>query len=297
MKILRLFGRLLPVASFCLLSSTANAALYAFGDSLSDAGNTSLATGGALPGAGYYNGRYSNGPVWVELLAGRLGLAVPQPSLVGGTDYAWAGAFSATGGQVPTILSQVSGFTASKTFLPTDIITLWGGANDLILGTETNPLVPAASIVSNVTALVGAGAKLIIVPNLPDLGDTPSLAAQGAAAQAGASLWTQGFNAYLSSTLPALAAGNNVQIQLLDVYSLSKELRNNPATYGFTNTTDSALLTNNVALAGQYLYWDTVHPTAAVHQLIANAAIPEPGSVMFLFLTGLSVALRRRRAA
>ncbi len=297
MKILSLFSRLLPVASFCLFSSTANAALYAFGDSLSDAGNTSLATGGALPGAGYYSGRYSNGPVWVELLAGRLGLAVPQPSLLGGTDFAWAGAFSATGGQVPTILSQVSGFTASRTFLPTDIITLWGGANDLILGTETNPLVPAASIVSNVTALVGAGAKLIIVPNLPDLGDTPDLAAQGAAAQAGASLWTQGFNDYLASALPALAAGNNVQIQLLDVYSLSKEWRNNPGTYGFTNITDSALLTNNVALAGQYLYWDTVHPTAAVHQLIANAAIPEPGSVMFLFLTGLSLSLHRCRAA
>ena len=43
--------------------------LYVFGDSLSDAGNVFAATAGQQPGSPYYDGRYSNGPVWVEYLA------------------------------------------------------------------------------------------------------------------------------------------------------------------------------------------------------------------------------------
>ena len=38
-----------------------------FGDSLSDNGNAFKATGGAIPASPpYFNGRFSNGPVWVE---------------------------------------------------------------------------------------------------------------------------------------------------------------------------------------------------------------------------------------
>src|SRR5689334_22397744 len=64
--------------------------IVAFGDSLSDVGNTYLAIG--YPPAPYYNGHYSNGPIWLEYLAQRLGIAAPTPSLAGGTDNAWGGA-------------------------------------------------------------------------------------------------------------------------------------------------------------------------------------------------------------
>ena len=63
--------------------------IVAFGDSLSDTGNTFLAAG--IPPAPYYQGHYSNGPIWLEYLAGRLGVAAPLPSLAGGTDNAWGG--------------------------------------------------------------------------------------------------------------------------------------------------------------------------------------------------------------
>ena len=69
--------------------------IVAFGDSLIDTGNLFAATG--QPPAPYFDGRFSNGPVWVEYLAGRLGIAPPTPSLTGGTDYAWAGAETGTG--------------------------------------------------------------------------------------------------------------------------------------------------------------------------------------------------------
>lgn len=55
-------------------------ALVVFGDSYCDVGNLFLATGGAEPVAPYYNGRFSNGPIWLDHVAGFLGVPL-QPSL------------------------------------------------------------------------------------------------------------------------------------------------------------------------------------------------------------------------
>ena len=49
--------------------------LFVFGDSLSDSGRLFALTGGAIPlSPSNFNGRFSNGPVWVESFAPALGL-------------------------------------------------------------------------------------------------------------------------------------------------------------------------------------------------------------------------------
>src|ERR1051325_6177463 len=48
--------------------------LIVFGDSLSDNGNLFALSGNTYPPPPYYLGRFSNGPVWVEDLAERLGV-------------------------------------------------------------------------------------------------------------------------------------------------------------------------------------------------------------------------------
>ncbi|MFZ1446678.1 MAG: SGNH/GDSL hydrolase family protein, partial [Candidatus Dechloromonas phosphoritropha] len=92
----------LPVSASASLQELTN--LYVFGDSLSDGGNSGLAStyataevpGGpyVIPPYPYYNGQYSNGPVAVEYLwqAYNPGSTSFTPSLVGGTNYAIGGA-------------------------------------------------------------------------------------------------------------------------------------------------------------------------------------------------------------
>ena len=62
--------------------------IVSFGDSLSDVGNTYLA-GGVPPSPPYYDGHYSNGPIWLEYLAAPWVSPRPTPSLAGGLDNAW----------------------------------------------------------------------------------------------------------------------------------------------------------------------------------------------------------------
>ena len=67
-------------------------AIYSFGDSLSDVGNLSAATAGTIPLPGfYYNGRFSNGPNWLDDLSAKLGLST-GPALLGGDNFAVGGA-------------------------------------------------------------------------------------------------------------------------------------------------------------------------------------------------------------
>ena len=62
----------------------------------------------------------------------------------------------------------------------------------------------------------------------------------------------------------------------------------NPAQYGFTDVTTSAL--GDGVLSGQgYLFWDAIHPTTAGHQFIADVAaamVPEPSSIILLISAG-----------
>ena len=297
-------ARLLLILSFqCTVSGLSAAAfsgIFAFGDSLTDTGNTSLASGGASPGAAYFSGRYSNGSVWIENLAGYLGMSAPVNSLSGGRNYAFGGAYTSTGGSVPTLAQQAGMFIGGGgSFLPTDLVVVWAGANDFLLGGQTNPTIPANNVLGVISTLAGAGARNILVPNLPDLGDTPALLSTGDPVRiGGATLLSQGFNAALSSGLGNLRQSLGINLWELDVYGIGKELKANPGGFGFTNTTQSALLTGNAASAAEYLYWDTVHPTARVHDIFAIRAtgVPEPGAAILMVLGVGMCGFRRMRA-
>ena len=90
--------------------------IVSFGDSLTDAGNAALATA-SLPGPPpspfpppYYQDKASNGPVWIEIVAGAYGYDA-SPSLAGGMNFAFAGAETGAGlsdSGTPNFLTQIA---------------------------------------------------------------------------------------------------------------------------------------------------------------------------------------------
>jgi phospholipase/lecithinase/hemolysin len=287
--------------------------LVAFGDSLTDTGNVFTATGGLAPASPpYFNGRFSNGPVWVEVLASRLGVPAPAPVLLGGTDYAFAGAETGSGSStpfpgltVPNMGTQIALYLAANKPQPGQLLVLWGGANDFLDG-QTNPAVPVANLSADITALAQAGGKTFLVPNLPPLGDTPEGRSLPPAQRAGLNALSLAFDALLNPALDNLQASLGITILRPDVLGLVENIEANPGAFGLTNVTDQAKA-GPVGFPGpvvpnpdQYLFWDPIHPTAAGHRLIAEEAAfvfaaPEPSSLALLLVgTAFVVGARRR---
>jgi thermolabile hemolysin len=277
--------------------------MVVFGDSLSDVGNVFAATGS--PPAPYYQGHYSNGPIWVERLAADLGLPAPRPSLAGGNDYAFGGAETGTGTSpsgVPNVLTQVNSYLGAHQPGKGQLFVVWAGANNFFDG-QTNPLVPVADIGTAISTLAAHGAKQFLVPNYVNLALTPYGQSLSPAQQQGLTALTQGYNMALAAELGQLQTSLGVHIAQVDTYSKLQAVIANPGSYGFANVTTSAV--GDGVLSGQgYLFWDTVHPTTAGHQIIGDAAFasvaPEPTSLALLATGSLGVIVvgwRRRRAA
>lgn len=274
--------------------------IYVFGDSLSDDGNVFALSGGAAPPSPpYFNGRFTNGPVWAEDLAPRLGLAV-NPA----TNFALGGATSADRNTVnaalPGLQQQVDGFVAAArpSADPNGLYVVWAGANDYLGGGATDFAATVNNVAAAVNKLAAVGARNFMLPNLPNMGATPGAAARGAQVQQGLAQLTAAHNATLAAAAQAIDANPNINIALLDVNSLFNQAIASPASLGFANVTGGLVpgfggdpSVSNVTLppgtnANQYLFWDSLHPTARAHELIADTAaktvtaIPELVSIL-----------------
>ena len=146
--------------------------LYVFGDSLSHVGKIFHATGGTNPSSPpYFQGRYSNGLVWVEHLASNLALTL-KPN----TNFACGGATTASGSinGKSSLLAQVNSFTKAHPKVNANALyVLWAGANEYLYG-ASDPTQSIENLSKAVQSLSTAGAKKIMVANLPDLGKLPA---------------------------------------------------------------------------------------------------------------------------
>lgn len=242
-----------------------------FGDSLSDNGNLFRLTNGLVPPSPpYFNGRLSNGFVWIENLSTSLNLTTTT------VNFAFAGATSGTTNTTvpfaPGVTTQVNNFLRNPPSISPDrAFVVWAGANDYLGGGITNPAIPVGNISSILQQLTTAGARTLIVPNLPDLGKIPGATAPGQ--RAGLTQLSIAHNQGLRTSLQAFAQTQpNVNIIPLDIQALVNEVINEPARFGFTNVTQPCIISPG-ANCDQFLFWDDIHPTAAAHRIISEYAL------------------------
>lgn len=298
--------------------------IVVFGDSLSDVGNVYTGSSGATPAPPapphvaqpdppsppYFQGRMSNGPLWVDQLADMLNVAGPEASqkATGGTAYAYAGAaigpatrirpsiaipgqtqvVSDTGKQIDDFLLASPG----GRFAADQIVLFWGGSQNLLqaalfaasTGAKNNGLAAlAASITefeSELRRLDANGALRVVVPNQIDPSSAPFFNGYGPPLPPGTKAlvaeFTPVFNAQLDAMLAGLMSDSAVQLQLypVDMFGLFKRIEADPSAYGFTNNTAPAFIPGLGQVVPDptgYLFWDPIHPTTQAHLLMADA--------------------------
>jgi phospholipase/lecithinase/hemolysin len=249
-------------------------ALYVFGDSLSDTGNNPPTGTNA---SNYFNGRYSNGPLWVEYLSTNLGLP-----------YSMANNFAISGSVTSNLAAQVAELPAS-TNLHTALFTVVSGGNDFFDGALTLGLTNSAwsNLVANavwnisnaVTTLYTNGAREIIVGNLANVGLTPAFNASPEGFGNYVDTKVAAFNTQLGTAVTnAMQQNAGLRIYFTDNNAAFGYILSNAAALGFTVTTNGALedpsLTNKSfnGPGADYVFWDTVHPTTKVDVLTARSA-------------------------
>src|SRR5256886_13730282 len=266
---------------------------YFFGDSLTDAGSFKPVL---PPGTGKFT--TNPGPIWAEVLAQRYGFTA-TPANQGGNDYAEGGARVSqlqgvpntppTGTATP-VTTQVQPFLGKGAVNSGALYSVWGGANDVFsqlalaaagaatpAQVQANLATAATQLVQQVGQLNAAGARYIIVCNVPDIGKTPF----GVGSGQGATITA--LSSFYNSTLFAGLDALHVDVIRLNSFALLNEAIADPAAFGLTNvttpacTTPSSLICTMATLvapnaAQTYLFADTVHPTTAGHKILADYA-------------------------
>jgi len=310
----RLLSALFTVVAFLGFAVPSQAQQFSqvvvFGDSLSDAGyyRPVLGAAGVPPSLLSTLGRFTTapGPVWSELVAAYYGAPTGPSNVSNGNIFAQGGARVAlpststpTGAAQRPVSTQVTEYLTRTGGAadPNALYAIWAGANDVI---QTLGAISAGAITSDqgaaaiqaasaaeiqqVGRLRAAGARYIIVFGLPNIGATPGLRAAGAAASAGATQLSAGFNLSLFAGL----AQNNLRVIPVDAFTFLNEIAANPSAYGFTNITTPACGAFPPFSSGPdalfcppsvwatpnanqtYLFADGIHPTTAAHAIIAQ---------------------------
>lgn len=273
--------------------------IVVFGDSLSDNGNLYEYMQHQIPQSPpYYEGRFSNGPIWVERLAE---MYFPGQGNTHLMDYAFGGAGISENPEDDDVLFTLKREIDSYLLAHQDkadsdsLFVVWIGANNylgLIEDIDIDGTVATVNqgIKHSLQRLANAGAKHILVVNLPDLGKTP--AARIFDAEVLLSTLATRHNQTLAMTMQELQQNYKATDWILyDVNSLLNGMLTNPQQYGFSNTQDTCftfdveqfstrsvlkiarhLKANHERNCDEYLFFDPVHPTAAAHQLMAKAA-------------------------
>jgi outer membrane lipase/esterase len=266
-----------------LIPGTSTGRNYAYGGACAMSNGTTIAA--PIPGLPTFTcsnspGNFSLSTQFNTHLSANGGVADPNALYT----Y-WAGANDILSA---TALTAPGGFLPNGSILYQYLVVNGGSQANASAIAQTIAGQSAQTAIGQIKALQTAGAKTIVVFNLPDLGKTPLNVntANSAGASALSSIYNLNFNGGLATLKDGIVA--------IDTYGIINEVLANPSAYGFTNTTGVACpapassLTCGPAgypvqpISATYLFADSIHPSGRAHALLANivyATVSAPGVV------------------
>ncbi len=310
------FTRALALATAATIAATPALAqrpsqLVIFGDSLTDAGNINASVGSDFfnpVAAGYFPGRFTNGPDFTDIINDHLFGSLTTPSLLGGSNYSYGSARVVNDGDaVPDLALQLGfHFTATGGVADPDALYIINlGGND-VFGLQSGSIGGFADAAAYTTALLNtvqgsllalsaAGASRILVTGIPNTTAT-GFAVEGQ------------LQARLNSIEPLLGSTELLRFSYQNFFIA---LASNPRSFGVAPFTQTGnCIGNRPVIAGSidctgYFSFDGIHPTAQVHRALsrevaaaAGIAVPEPASwAMLIAGFWLVGAMQRRRRA
>jgi len=248
--------------------------LYVFGDGVS------TTTNNLSGGSWYYGHRYSNGRVWVEVLAQRQGLTYESNK-----NWSYFGHYSSD------LLANINRF--APTNANTALFAIWvisADFVDYVATYTTNETAAWTSAINRsvtnhwqaITNLYAKGARTLVMPNAVDLMKIPAYVYSPSANKSFVRQKIIDFNTAFAGMLnQARLSFTNITIYQPDLFTLLDNLVTNSASYGLTNALlagesvaalDDPLLTD-YSLNGpgtNHIFWDDLDPTAKAHAVLAD---------------------------
>nr|WPL92274.1 GDSL-like lipase/acylhydrolase U56931 [Ganoderma boninense] len=280
---------------FARESNASYSAIVAFGDSFTDNGNGAWAlsnhTWPANPN--YFDGRFSNGPVWIEYVAGNLSVPLVDFAVGGATSsnelvQGYTGPNSTI--PVPSVDEQVTSFlqpgsVPSNLSLAAPLFVLMGGANDPLFNISISANESFRALIASTARLAAAHpAAHFLFLDYPDLARIPMDAyVSNATTKDALHTYSTDLAALFRGAFPAGTPGAT----FVDVMPLFAEWEyyGAPAAFGFAplGAYGSCLTgaygeTSSVTLcadADEVVFWDEYHPTTHAHSWIAKLVLAE----------------------
>ncbi|MDO4894884.1 autotransporter domain-containing protein [Moraxella sp.] len=285
-----------------------------FGDSLSDTGRLKDIVTQVNPtfGNALQESFTTNpDPVWTRVLASNLGTKADANTTANpaGTNYAVGGARSGSEVNWNGVISVPSTSKQIGTYLgqhqnkadPNALYAVWIGSNDLIAAAQagsTNEALAAISSSAQATyqdilTLHQAGAKYVLVPNVPDISLTPRvLFAEKVLGLTGTAQKARTAAKLYNDKLYQQLNQSNINVIPANTFGLLQEVAGNPTDFGFKNissvacqmpnrttgaddplSTSLACTPANLVAADAnetHLFADDIHPAGRTHRILAQ---------------------------
>ncbi|MBA0720139.1 hypothetical protein Golax_007776 [Gossypium laxum] len=289
-------------------STTLVPAIITFGDSVVDVGNNDY-----LPtifkanyppyGRDFANknptGRFCNGKLATDITAETLGFTTYPPAYLSpeasGKNLLIGANFASAG----------SGYDDKASMVNDALYVLSAGSGDFLQNYYVNPLLNHAytpdqygsflidTFTNFVENLYGLGARKIGVTSLPPLGCVPLARTLFGYHEKGCisrfNTDAQQFNKKLNAAAANLQKQHpGLKIVVFDIFKALYDIVKSPSNYGFVEATKGCCGTGTVETtaflcnpkapgtcsnASQYVFWDSVHPSQAANQVLADALI------------------------